>query len=156
MVDPINNPINPASKPNQVQATNAGQQKFSTSGSSSFSDALDQANVKFSNHAQKRLDTRSISMDQNSMDRLSSAVDKAQAHGAKESLILMDDLAFVVNVRDRTVVTTVDMNRRKEGVFTQIDTVVFADPSKATSNSNSTTTANASDTSSNGIDNQKQ
>jgi flagellar operon protein len=132
MVDPINNPINPSSKTNPVQPSTQAQTKTNQAGNASFSDALEQANIKFSNHAQKRLETRSIEMDQSSMNRLSSAVDKAQAHGAKESLVLMDDLAFVVNVRDRMVVTTVDMNRRKEGVFTQIDTVVFADPSKDT------------------------
>ena len=132
MVDPINNPINPATKGNPVQPSNQAQQKSGQSGNASFSDALEQANIKFSNHAQKRLETRSIEMDQNSMNRLSSAVDKAQAHGAKESLVLMDDLAFVVNVPNRMVVTTVDMNRRKEGVFTQIDTVVFADSNKET------------------------
>jgi flagellar operon protein len=130
MVDPVNNSINQTPKTTPVQSSS--QSKTNQAGNPSFSDALEQANIKFSNHAQKRLDTRSIEMDQNSMNRLSSAVDKAQAHGAKESLVLMDDLAFVVNVRDRMVVTTVDMNRRKEGVFTQIDTVVFADPSKDT------------------------
>lgn len=138
MADPVNN-TNQTSKINQAQASYQQQLKTGQTSGSSFSDALDQANVKFSNHAQKRLETRSIEMDQSSMDRLSSAVDKAQAHGAKESLILMDDLAFVVNVRDRMVVTTVDMNRRKEGVFTQIDTVVFADPSQSSSTSETKT-----------------
>jgi flagellar operon protein len=131
MSDSINN-INQTSGTSRSQST--GQQSnVNQNTSSSFADALEQANVKFSNHAQKRLETRSIEMDQSSMNRLSSAVDKAQAHGAKESLILMDDLAFVVNIQDRTVVTTVDMNHRKEGVFTQIDTVVFADPSQKSS-----------------------
>jgi flagellar operon protein len=131
MADLINN-INQTSGTSRSQST--GQQSNANQANEvSFADALDQANVKFSNHAQKRLETRSIEMDESSMNRLSSAVDKAQAHGAKESLILMDDLAFVVNVRDRMVVTTVDMNHRKEGVFTQIDTVVFADPSQKSS-----------------------
>ena len=141
-MEPINNSINQTSKINQVPPSQQQNQTGQAKGTS-FADALEQANVKFSNHAQKRLETRSIEMDQNSMSRLSSAVDKAQAHGAKESLILMDDLAFVVNVHDRTVVTTVDMNRRKEGVFTQIDTVVFADPEK-----NSTSTENQVNTTS--------
>ena len=87
-------------------------------------------------------------MNENNMNRLSSAVDKAQAHGAKESLILMDDLAFVVNVRDRMVVTTVDMNRRKEGVFTQIDTVVFADPSQNSTTTEENKSVDAADTTS--------
>jgi len=147
MVDPVNNPINQPSPTNPVQPSPQAQGKTNQAGNASFSDALDQANIKFSNHAQKRLETRSIEMDQNSMNRLSSAVDKAQAHGAKESLVLMDDLAFVVNVRDRMVVTTVDMNRRKEGVFTQIDTVVFADPSKSTNNAATSANANSVDTS---------
>ena len=129
MAGPIQ--LNSTSKINQTQQTQSVQKTAKTD-IPSFADQLKDADqsVKFSNHAQKRLEVRSIELDQGSMDRLSTAVDKAQAHGAKESLILMDDLAFIVNVPDRTVVTTVDMNRRKEGVFTQIDTVVFADPSK--------------------------
>lgn len=142
MTDPIINGIYQAPLNNQVQSSSQQSDQKGQVQELSFKDALDQANVKFSNHAQKRLETRSIEIDQNSMDRLSSAVDKAQSHGAKESLILMDDLAFVVNVRDRMVVTTVDMNHSKDGVFTQIDTVVFADPSKneeQASTSNDTT-----------------
>jgi len=133
MTDPIRLPSNPKTTPIQPQqAGNSGQRNAKTNDhAASFSNLLEEAKqVKFSNHAQKRLEVRSIEMDPTSINRLSSAVDKAEAHGAKESLILMDDLAFVVNVRDRMVVTTVDMNRRKEGVFTQIDTVVFADPAK--------------------------
>lgn len=129
MTDPIRlNPVQPsASQPNKPQATQPGGQ--------SFADHLEEAKkIKFSNHAQKRLEVRAVEMDEKSIGRLSTAVDKAEAHGAKESLILMDDLAFIVNVRERMVVTTVDMNRRKEGVFTQIDTVVFADAEKPESN----------------------
>jgi flagellar operon protein len=129
MTDPIR--LNSTSNANSNQSTQSAQNAAKSEGAS-FADYLSDADkkVKFSNHAQKRLEVRSIELDKGSMDRLSTAVDKAQAHGAKESLILMDDLAFIVNVPDRTVVTTVDMNRRKEGVFTQIDTVVFADPNK--------------------------
>lgn len=128
--------INSNTSSTSVQGANSTQPSSvpasTTTSGSSFSQALQEANnrVKFSTHAQQRLDVRSIEIDQTGMDRLSSAVDKAEAHGAKESLILMDDLAFIVNVRERTVVTTVDMNKRKEGVFTQIDTVVFADKDK--------------------------
>jgi hypothetical protein len=43
----------------------------------------------------------------------------------------MDDLAFIVNVKDRVVVTTMDAKQRGEGVFTQIDSVVFADKAES-------------------------
>ena len=66
---------------------------------------------------------------------LSEAVEKAKARGGKESLILMDDLAFIVNVKDRVVVTTMDAKQRGEGVFTQIDSVVFADKAEGSTKS---------------------
>jgi len=63
------------------------------------------------------------------------AVDKAEKRGGKESLVMVDDMAFIVNVKDRVVVTALDSKNRGEGVFTQIDSVVFADPSEANKNS---------------------
>ena len=93
-----------------------------------FQSVLEQTtSVSFSNHAQKRLEIRSIELDDAKLNRLENAVDKAEAHGGKESLILMDDLAFIVNVQKRMVVTTMDVNQRKDGVFTQIDSVVIAE-----------------------------
>ena len=84
--------------------------------------------VRFSNHAMKRLQTREITLNSDNVSRLSDAIDKAEKRGGKSSLVMVDDLAFIVNVHDRTVVTALDTNQRGEGVFTQIDSVVFADP----------------------------
>jgi len=84
--------------------------------------------VRFSNHALKRLQSRSIDLNSDNVNRLSDAIDKAEKRGGKSSLVMVDDLAFIVNVHDRTVVTALDTNQRGEGVFTQIDSVVFADP----------------------------
>jgi len=52
-------------------------------------------------------------------------VSKAAAKGARESLILLDDKAFVVSVRNRTVITAVDGEHLKENVFTNIDSAVI-------------------------------
>ncbi len=89
--------------------------------------------VRFSNHAQKRLESRDIALTPESVNRLSDAIDKAEKRGGKSSLVMVDDLAFIVNVRERTVVTALDANHRGEGVFTQIDSVVFAEPSASES-----------------------
>ncbi len=124
MSDPIR--VNPVSS----QTTQSGSQPTSrvTSGTSSFADTLAQVEgLRFSNHAQKRLDDRAINLPEDGLQRLSDAVEKAKSRGGKESLILMDDLAFIVNVKDRVVVTTMDAKQRGQGVFTQIDSVVFAD-----------------------------
>ncbi|NUM48033.1 MAG: hypothetical protein HUU38_25285 [Anaerolineales bacterium] len=95
---------------------------------SSFADALDQARgLTFSNHAKKRLETRQITLSDDGLNRLMNAVDKAEQRGSRDSLVLMDDLAFIVNVYNRTVVTALDTQQRGEGVFTNIDSVVLAD-----------------------------
>ncbi len=83
--------------------------------------------IRFSNHAQKRLQSRAIQLGDDGLARLAQAVEKADKRGGKESLVLMDDLAFIVNVKERLVVTAIDSNERGEGVFTQIDSVVLAD-----------------------------
>jgi flagellar operon protein len=87
--------------------------------------------VRFSNHALKRLQSREINLDSENVNRLSDAIDKAEKRGGKSSLVMVDDLAFIVNIQDRRVVTALDTNERGEGVFTQIDSVVFADPAKS-------------------------
>lgn len=132
MTDPIR--VNPV----QSQTTQSGSQvsnRAQASGSS-FADTLAKVEgLRFSNHAQKRLDDRAISLPEDGIQRLNEAVEKAKARGGKESLILMDDLAFIVNVKDRVVVTTMDAKQRGEGVFTQIDSVVFADKTEGSANS---------------------
>lgn len=123
MTDPMRiNPVQPQQSQHSSQTVNRVQT------GNSFADTLAQVDgIRFSNHAQKRLDDRAISMPEDGIQRLTQAVEKAKARGGKESLILMDDLAFIVNVKDRVVVTTMDAKQRGQGVFTQIDSVVFAD-----------------------------
>lgn len=100
----------------------------------SFMETLESVqSVRFSNHAMKRLQSREIHLDSENVNRLSDAIDKAEKRGGRSSLVMVDDLAFIVNVQDRTVVTALDTHQRGEGVFTQIDSVVFADPAKSNS-----------------------
>src|SRR5579862_948386 len=82
--------------------------------------------LKFSTHAQQRLQQRDITLDDEEVAKINQAVDKAQQKGAKESLILLDDMAFVVSVKKRVVITAVDQPSMKQNVFTNIDSVVIA------------------------------
>ena len=121
------------------KVTAAGEQPVKPVASSapaqgpSFTETLQNVqNIRFSNHAQKRLQSRDINLNSDNVSRLSDAIDKAEKRGGKSSLVMVDDLAFIVNVKDRLVVTALDANQRGEGVFTQIDSVVFADPARST------------------------
>lgn len=79
--------------------------------------------VQFSKHAARRLETRNIQMSDEVKARLQDATSQAREKGMKESLVLVDDLAFIVNVKNNTVVTAVnDVDR---GVFTNIDGAII-------------------------------
>lgn len=82
--------------------------------------------VKLSSHATKRLETRNISLSEVEMNRLQDAVKMAENKGAKDSLVMMDDTAFIVNIPNKTVVTALPIEKNGENVFTNIDSVVFA------------------------------
>jgi len=79
----------------------------------------------FSRHARERLAQANIVLDGEDVTAISSAVSRAGAGGARESLILMDDVAFVVSVPNRTVITVVEADRMRENVFTNIDSTVI-------------------------------
>ena len=81
--------------------------------------------VQFSAHAQGRLDVRQINLTSNDMAKIESAIDRASQKGATDSLLLMDDLAMIVSVKNRTVVTVVDSDRMKDNVFTNIDSAII-------------------------------
>ncbi len=81
--------------------------------------------IKFSNHAQKRLESRNIQLTDTDIDKIQSAVQKAELKGAKDSLVLLNNTAFIVNIPNKTVVTTMPVNSTEENIFTNIDSVVF-------------------------------
>lgn len=90
-----------------------------------FKELLEEKLLKFSNHAAKRLEQRGIEIKGDQLAQINSAIEKAAAKGSKESLILMKDMALIVNVPNRTVVTAMDDKAMKDNVFTQIDSAVI-------------------------------
>ena len=87
---------------------------------------IDQGGVKFSKHATARMENRGINFSATQMQRLTSAVSQVEAKGGKESLVLLDDTALVVSVKNDTVITVVDREQLKNNVFTNIDSAVIA------------------------------
>ncbi|MGN0342614.1 MAG: TIGR02530 family flagellar biosynthesis protein [Roseburia sp.] len=81
--------------------------------------------LKFSKHATMRLADRDISLSEEQSVRLEEGVKKASEKGIKESLVVMDSLAFIVNVPNRTVVTAIDQTESENNIFTNIDGAVI-------------------------------
>ncbi len=98
-----------------------------SAGGPTFQEALRSAaaGVQLSSHAQKRVDRRDLDLDPARMHRLDSAITRAAEKGSRNSVVMLDDLAVVVDVRQRTVVTALNAQQGKERVFTNIDSVVI-------------------------------
>jgi len=131
-------PIDPGlGRTGQVDKSAHPSQGLKRPESSSFQKILDQQverdqPVRFSAHALNRLESRNIQFSTDSMNRLAEAVNRAEAKGAREALVLMpgeartDDLALVVSIKNRTVITAMDGNSIQDNVFTNIDSAVVA------------------------------
>ena len=93
-----------------------------------FGDVLAEkaAQVQFSGHALQRVRRRGIEITHGTLARLQSGVERAAGKGARESVVFVDSTAFVVSVRNRTVITAVDRDHMKDHVFTNIDSAVIA------------------------------
>jgi flagellar operon protein len=79
--------------------------------------------LKFSKHANERLASRNIDLSDEQLERLENGAKKAGEKGINESLVMVDDLAFIVNIKNNTVVTAV--NNGEDKVFTNIDGAVI-------------------------------
>ena len=81
--------------------------------------------VRFSKHAVNRLSDRNIELTEEQVERLNLGAAKAGAKGINESLVIIDSLAFIVNVPNQTVITAMDQTETDENVFTNIDGAVI-------------------------------
>ncbi len=81
--------------------------------------------IRFTQHAQARLKSDHVTLSASDMERIQDGIEKAAGKGAKESLLLMEDKAFIVNAQDRVVITSINRERLKENVFTNIDSAVI-------------------------------
>lgn len=96
----------------------------------SFSEVLAEqvranSNINFSRHAIERVAQRNIPLDTDRIERLNEGFRLASQKGLGETLILIDQTAFIVNAKNNTVITTVSGNDLKGNVFSNIDGTVI-------------------------------
>lgn len=120
-------PLQPSGRVQQQK--NAERQK-QTDGSTSFRDVLktklkNNSNIDFSKHAQNRLISRGIKISESDLSKLNDGVAKAADKGSRDSLIMVNNVAYVVSIENKTVITAIDDKSLQENVFTNIDSAVF-------------------------------
>ncbi len=119
-------PINLIEIANRKENTAVNSQKSAVSFNELLNSQLDSAGgIQFSKHAQARLYSRGIQLNNEKLNQLSQAIDKAGHKGSKETLVLTEDSAFVVSVKNRMVITVFDKENLREGVVTSIDSAVI-------------------------------
>jgi flagellar operon protein len=106
------------------QPVRAKVRDFNADFGSIFKEELEK--VKFSSHALKRLESRNIQLGDEEISKIQTAVEKAELKGSRDSLVLMDNTALIVNIPNKTVVTAMPVGEGNDNIFTNIDSVVFA------------------------------
>jgi flagellar operon protein len=81
--------------------------------------------LDISSHAVKRLKERQIDFDGSEYLKIKQAMTKLKAKGSKDSLVITDKAAYIVDVKNEKIVTAVDKNNMSENVFTKIDSTLF-------------------------------
>lgn len=81
--------------------------------------------VSFSKHAVKRAVDHKLDLNDESLSRLNEGVKMASEKNLEEPLILVGSTAFLVNIRNNTVITAMDSSDMKGNVFTNIDGTVI-------------------------------
>ncbi len=117
----------------QVQLNQTQTQSVSTSVSqqpqSDFATLLNEklasSDVKFSKHATMRMSQRGVDCSEGLIEDLNGAVEKAREKGAKDIVVIGRDNAFIVNVPNNIVVTTMDSKEMRDNIFTNIDSAVI-------------------------------
>jgi flagellar operon protein len=86
-------------------------------------DKLTPDEVSFSAHALNRLEQRNIIVNEQIKSQLENAIDKIALKGGRESLIMLDDVAFLVSIPNKKVITA--LGTEDENVFTNIDSAMI-------------------------------
>ncbi|MCR5468440.1 MAG: flagellar protein [Lachnospiraceae bacterium] len=115
---------------NQYLNTDNAVKNSSVSADESFEKVLEKVSyekqpLKFSKHASMRLESRNIALSSEQSERLEEGVMKASEKGINDSLVIVDSMAFIVNVPNKTVVTAMDQTGTDENIFTNIDGAVI-------------------------------
>ncbi|HVY78516.1 MAG TPA: TIGR02530 family flagellar biosynthesis protein [Solirubrobacterales bacterium] len=130
MSAPINSiggvpPLRPSAPPAAPRRPGAGGPSFADQLGRQRA-ASGSGGVEFSKHALERLQRRRIATDPATLQRLQRGVDLAAGKNARDAVVMVDDTAFVVSVRNRTVITAIDAAQMRQHVFTNIDSAVVA------------------------------
>lgn len=92
-----------------------------------FQDFLNEAQqkLKISKHASQRIEQRKIDISDVEWNKIEEKMILAKEKGLNESLVLTQNAALIVNVKNSVVVTALDRTEAGNQVFTNIDSAIL-------------------------------
>jgi flagellar operon protein len=119
-------PVGPLERP-EVKAPVARPEQTKESFEKVLSEELSRQkiDVKFSAHAMQRMHLNRLDLSTDQLKKIGGAIDRAAAKGSQEALLIMDNMALVTSIKNRTVITVINGERMKENIFTNIDSAVI-------------------------------
>jgi len=95
--------------------------------SPSFREALSEAKqtLKISKHAQQRLEERNILIDEQQWALIGQKVLEAKQKGVRDSLVLTNQAALIVNAANQTVITAMNREEAQAQLFTNINGAII-------------------------------
>lgn len=120
-------------KPNGIKPNQTGeiqQGRKNDVNKTSFQDVLNNRirsnnSLHFSSHAAKRISERNMKLTPSHFSRLEEGLGRVKEKGSQSSLLIMDETAFVVNIKNQTVITAMNQETTRSNVFTNIDSVAI-------------------------------
>ncbi|TDT68549.1 flagellar operon protein [Hypnocyclicus thermotrophus] len=81
--------------------------------------------LKFSAHAQKRIESRRMEIKEEELKKVQEGVKKLREKGCRDSVVIAKNRAYVISIKNNTVVTIVDEPNLKDNLFTNIDSLAL-------------------------------
>lgn len=111
---------------NQLHQLHIPNPKAANNESASFKDILRQnETLKVSKHAKKRLSERNIQLSDQQLQTMNEKVKEAKQKGITDSLVVYNDAAFVVNTKNDTIVTAMNLKEANSKIFTNINGTIL-------------------------------
>ena len=100
----------------RLQAPKVEKKPEGNSFQQALQNKLSSPELTFSKHALEQIQHRDIKLDEAGIKKLNEGVHNARAKGIRESLMLMDNVAYVVSVKNATVITALEAAETKNHV----------------------------------------
>lgn len=112
-----------------LQTTNQVRKDFTNNIGTSFREVLESklkfGQINVSKHAQERILLRGIKIGEEEVNGINKAIELAGSKGVRDSLVIVNGKAFVINIPTRTIVTAIEEDNLKNRIFTNIDGAVI-------------------------------